>query len=97
MHVVRSRGRAGKFTMHGSRFEIQDPDSTGSRILNLGGVSASACALCGCESARLKVGGIIKKRRFTPTEAPSKLEAGVENPIIAIRYLSIIRALLRGP
>ena len=43
--------------MHGSRFEIRDPESTGSRILNLGGVSASACALCGCESARLKFRG----------------------------------------
>ena len=45
--------------MHGSRFEIRDPESTGSRILNLGGVSASACALCGCESARLKVVGPV--------------------------------------
>ena len=39
----------------------------------------------------------VKMRRFTPTETPSKLEAGVENPIIAIGYLSIIRALLWGP
>ena len=35
MHAARSRGRAGKFTMHGSRLEIRDPESTGDQILNL--------------------------------------------------------------
>ena len=42
MHAARSRGRAGKFTMHGSRLEIRDPESTADRILNLWGFQAPA-------------------------------------------------------